>query len=200
MESFEKLVQMFREFPGIGPRQARRFAFFIVTRHDDFAKRLLQTLNEAKDTVTECADCKRLTDKKVGITLCKICNDENRSKKELLLVAKDADLVQIEKSGEFKGMYFVLGNLIPLLEKNPEKKIRRDDLLSIVKKRKAEGLEEIILALSATNEGENTGEYIKEILKDYDLKISELGRGLSTGGEIEYADSETLKFALKNKK
>ena len=200
MDSFEKLVQMFREFPGIGPRQARRFAFFVVTRNDSFAHDLLKTLNNAKETVGECSDCKRLTDKKGGVALCKICADPTRSKKELLLIAKDTDLVQIEKSGEFKGSYFVLGGLIPLLEREPSRRIRQAHLLSLIEKRKKEGLEEIILALSATNEGENTSEYLREILKDHRLKIFELGRGLSTGSEVEYADAETLKFALKNKK
>ena len=109
----------------------------------------------------------------------------------------DIDLESIEKSGSYKGKYFVLGGVLPILEKEPERRIRvkaLDDLLG-----RNKDIKEIILAMNANADGENTSDFIKERYKGSPVTFSILGRGLSTGAEIEYADPETLKFALKNR-
>lgn len=116
-----------------------------------------------------------------------------------MIVPRDADLDQMEKSGSFKGYYFVLGGSLPILEKEPEKRIRIKELRSLLDKRSSD-IHEIILAMNANAEGENTSDFLKQQIRQggplASIAISELGRGLSTGAELEYADPETLKNAL----
>lgn len=199
MDNFEELVKIFEDFPGIGPRQARRFAYYVISRDSSFSSKISDLISKVKNGTTLCKECMRFTNRNEN-NLCKICLDQERDKNTVLLVAKDSDLISIEKSDAFKGVYFVLGGLIPILEKNPEKRIRLKEFMSFLEKKSKTGISEIILGLSVTGEGENTTEYIKTILNEKGIKYSELGRGISTGSEIEYADPETIKFALENKK
>lgn len=140
------------------------------------------------------------SDNKNG-TLCDICRDEARDKTKLLIVAKDVDLENIEKSGSYEGLYFVLGGLVPVLEKNPEDRIRGFALRKEIDRNP--DIKEIIIALSATVEGDNTADYIRVSFRDLanqrGFRISVLGRGLSTGTELEYSDQDTIKNALKNR-
>ena len=122
-----------------------------------------------------------------------------------MIVSHDVDLEHIEKSGLYKGLYFVLGGVVPILAPNPEERIRSRELLALVKSRAEKGvLKEIILAMNITPEGENTEQHLAKILTPlataHNIKISHLGRGISTGTEIEYSDKETLKNALQNRK
>ncbi|MEK9185117.1 MAG: toprim domain-containing protein, partial [Patescibacteria group bacterium] len=118
------------------------------------------------------------------------------------IVSRDVDLEIIEKSHSFNGKYFVLGGTVPILDKNPETRIRSRELLKRIEVLDGT-LKEIILALNANSEGENTTDYLKSILSPvvtkHSIKISILGRGLSTGTELEYSDSDTIKNALKNR-
>lgn len=203
MNSFEKLTELFEQFPGIGARQARRFAYFLLSKNKDYLENFTTLVNTIKKDVAKCASCMRFFGKKGQETLCNICSDRSRDPSLLLLVSKDADLSAIEKSGVYTGFYFVLGGIIPILEKNPESKIRAQELRQAIIERSKEGLKEIIFALSATQEGEHTREYIEKLLEEHKekgIKFSELGRGLSTGAELEYADPDTIKAALQNKK
>jgi recombination protein RecR len=121
-----------------------------------------------------------------------------------MIVGQDVDLENIEKSHSFDGRYFVLGGLIPILDKAPETKIRLKELISFVSRNSEKGLKEIILGLDANSEGEYTAEYLKKALspltEKYNIKVDELGRGLSTGAELEYSDPETIKNALRNRR
>jgi len=120
-----------------------------------------------------------------------------------MLVSHDVDFENIEKTHFYNGYYFILGGTVPILEKIPEKRIRQKDLLAVLEKKAKDGLSEIIIALNYNPEGENTLNYLSEILKPFadknNVKISTLGRGLSTGTELEYSDSDTIKNALKNR-
>ena len=120
-----------------------------------------------------------------------------------MLVSHDVDFENIERTKFYNGYYFIIGGSIPILEKDPEKRIRQKELLNTIEKRIGEGLSEIIIALNYNPEGENTLSYLKEILTRLNLvskvKISTLGRGLSTGTELEYSDSDTIKNALRNR-
>ena len=122
-----------------------------------------------------------------------------------MIVSHDVDFENIEKTGSYNGYYFILGGTVPILEKNPEKRIRQKDLLEKVSSRvlDTQKLEEIIIALNYNPEGENTLAYLSQILRPFceqhSVKISTLGRGLSTGTELEYSDSDTIKNALKNR-
>jgi recombinational DNA repair protein RecR len=120
-----------------------------------------------------------------------------------MIVSHDVDFENIEKTHFYNGYYFILGGTIPILEKNPEKRIRQKELIENIEKKISNGLSEIILALSYNPEGENTLTYLEQILKPItdknNIKISTLGRGLSTGTELEYSDSDTIKNALRNR-
>ena len=113
-----------------------------------------------------------------------------------MIVEKDVDLDNVERSGVFDGLYFVLGGTVPILDEEPHKKVRSNELLKYIK---SKNFEEIILATSANPDGDHTGEYIHRLLKDSGANISTLGRGLSTGSELEYSDQETIKNAFENR-
>ena len=120
-----------------------------------------------------------------------------------MIVSHDVDFENIEKTHFYNGYYFILGGTVPILEKNPDKRIRQKELVENIERKISNGLSEIILALSYNPEGENTLTYLEQILKPItdknNIKISTLGRGLSTGTELEYSDSDTIKNALKNR-
>lgn len=194
-----KLRECFERFPGIGPRQAQRFVYWLLNEDEEFLKEFSELILRLKRETKQCDKCFRF----YASQNCTICNDLNRDKFRLLVVEKDTDLENLEKTGVYDGHYFVLGNNIPLAQTVP-KNIRLKELFSRTENDAKKGLKEIILAFSATAEGDNTSRYLEKILeplvKKYSLKISCFGRGLSTGTELEYIDRETLKNALDNRK
>ena len=205
MDSLNKLTEYFREFPGIGPRQARRFAYFLLTKSPSFTDELVRLMIETKKSMRVCESCFRYYPGKNG-ALCSICSNPERNHAELMIVARDVDLEAVEKSGTYDGLYFVLGGTVPILEKNPETRIRSRELLKRIEKKPgadAGTVKEIILSLSATPEGEHTDEIIRILLRPSvektGIKITALGRGISTGAELEYSDADTIKNALKNR-
>jgi len=197
MNSIDKLSEIFSHFPGIGPRQAKRFVYYLLHRQNGFSKDLINAIENLKKEIMQCGECMRFFAKNGhNNKLCSICSNDKRDAETLMLVPRDIDLEAIEKSGSFKGRYFVLGGSLPILEKEPEKKIRIKNLELRIKNDKH--IKEIILGMNANAEGENTADYLKEFIKKIkpDTITSILGRGLSTGIELEYADPETLKNAL----
>ena len=205
MDSIEKLIKIFSEFPGIGPKQARRFVYFLINKNGGYVDELKNEIVELRKNVTSCSDCKRYYfSKHENQNLCDICSDKKRDESILMIVSRDVDLENVERSHPFLGKYFVLGGLVPILDKNPEQKIRLKELLALVSRMSEKGLKEIILGLDANSEGEYTANILKTSLspltKKYSITISELGRGLSTGTELEYSDPETIKNAFQNRK
>ncbi len=199
----DKLTELFNKFPGIGQRQAKRFVYFLLSQNDSFTRELINLINQVKQETKRCAECFRLSTAMTN-NLCRICSDTRRDNSKLMIVAKDIDLENIERSGFYDGKYFILGGLLPILEKNPEEKIRLRELTRRAEELAKENkLKEIILALSANTEGDYTADYLTNYLsnlpKDHNIKISLLGRGLSTGTELEYSDSDTIRNALKNR-
>ena len=202
MDIIEKLSQIFKEFPGIGERQAKRFVYFLMSRTPAYAENLSGLIIELKKEVAQCKECFRffiLNNKKEE--LCDICANSNIDSSILMVVEKDSDLESVKKSRVYNGKYFILGGLVPIVEKNTKNRVRVEEL----KKRISggENLEEIILAFSLSPQGDHTDSYvreqIKEIAEKQKIKISSLGKGLSTGTELEYSDNDTLKNALKNR-
>ncbi|TSC61105.1 MAG: recombination protein RecR [Parcubacteria group bacterium Gr01-1014_107] len=207
MSIIERLALLFTHFPGVGQRQAKRFVYFLLSQDKEFIENLAKEVVDLKKEVVVCPSCFRFFDKKPSSqakSLCSICHDEARETGSLMVVSHPTDLENVEKSGVFKGKYFVLGGIVPILEKEPGKKIRLQDLRNKIKNLSEKKLiKEIILAMNFTPEGENTGEFLKKELaplsQKYSFKISTLGKGLSSGLELEYSDSETLKNALINR-
>jgi len=202
MDTIDKLTEVFKDFPGIGERQARRFVYFLMAKNGDYANNLIKLVGDLKKEVTQCKDCFRffLVKDNRG-SLCDICNNPNIDSTTLLVVEKDGDLESIRKSRTYNGKYFILGGLVPIVEKTTKSRVRVEELKKKIEK--SEGLEEVVLAFSVSPQGEHTDSYIRDELKAIcdkkNLKISSLGRGLSTGTELEYSDNDTLKNALKNR-
>ncbi|MEI6191000.1 MAG: toprim domain-containing protein [bacterium] len=204
MDTIEKLTEIFKSFPGIGPRQAKRFVYFLLTRNKSYIKEFTVLVEELQKEIQICQECYRyFTKGKQTVSLCNICSGKNRDLDSLMIVARDIDLENIEKSHSFNGKYFVLGGTVPILDKNPETKVHLRELLNTVENKAKENLKEIILGFSINPESEYTADFIIQALNPlvtkYNLKISHLGRGLSTGTELEYSDAETIKSALRNR-
>lgn len=202
MDNTQKLIELFKEFPGIGPRQAKRFVYFLLNKNPSYANDLAKLMTDVRATVHSCDTCFRFFPNTTHTT-CSVCRDNTRDKKTLMLVSHDVDFENIEKTHFYNGYYFILGGTVPILEKIPEKRIRQKDLVETIEKKIDNGLSEIIMALNYNPEGENTLSYLTQILKPVteknNIRISTLGRGLSTGTELEYSDSDTIKNALKNR-
>jgi len=205
MDALNKLMEYFGEFPGIGPRQARRFAYFLLTKNPSYTDELSRLIVEIKKNVHICGSCFRFYTSNKNGGLCSICADSTRDHSELMIVARDVDLEAIEKSRTYHGLYFVLGGTVPILEKNPETRIRSRELMKRLDK-DSTVIKEIILSLNANPEGEHTVDVLRGMIKPLTetsttsgVKISILGRGLSTGSELEYTDADTIANALKNR-
>lgn len=202
MDKARKAAEYFSKLPGIGPRQARRFVYFLLAQPQDFLDALSLAIKELKQESAECDSCRRFFEGTSG--LCDVCRSSNTDHSTMLLLEKDVDFENVRKLGVYNGRYFILGGLLPILEKNPTEAIRIRELVAEVGKQLAAGtLKEIVIALSVNPEGENTALYVMKTLEPlaqkHSLKISTLGRGLSTGTELEYSDQDTLKNALKNR-
>ncbi|MGI9118234.1 MAG: toprim domain-containing protein [Minisyncoccia bacterium] len=205
MNPIDILTQYFRDFPGIGERQAKRFSYYLLTKDAIFLENLAQSITTLKEGIAECILCHRFFAHTINQpdSVCDICKDPKADNTQIIVVEKDADLEMIRRSKTYNGLYFVLGGVVPVLEKNPEQRVRIRQLMQRI-----DGLtgtvNEIIIAMSLTPVGEHTDEYIRIALKPVteknNIKISSLGRGLSTGLELEYSDTATLKSALGNRK
>lgn len=204
MSALDALTSKFRDFPGIGPRQAKRFVYFLLSRNASYLDELAALIVNIKKEIKVCTHCFRFYNGNTSHPLCPTCRDETRDHSLLMIVEKDIDLDNIERSGAFPGYYFVLGGTVPILEKHPEDKVRAHECLAYIEAcTEKDALKEIVFAFAVNAEGENTISYLTSLLKDIadkrHIKLSVLGRGLSTGSEVEYTDSETIKSAFKNR-
>lgn len=202
MNDLDRLKELFSEFPGIGPRQAERFVYFILRKNGTYAQNLAESILNIKKHIKQCEESYQYFFAQGDERLSPIARSSARDNSLLMIVEKDTDLENIERSASYSGKYFVLGGTVPILEKEPARRIRIKELKDIIKKKSEDNtLKEIILALSANPDGEHTGTYIKEeldpLVTEYSLKLTELGRGLSTGTELEYSDKETIRNALQ---
>jgi recombination protein RecR len=199
MDPISRLTEYFREFPGIGPRQAKRFVYFLLTKNPIYLEEISKLITEIKKNIKICSSCFRFY-QDGNSTVCNICNNKNRDTSQLMVVSRDVDYEAIEKSSVYNGLYLILGGNVPILDKEPEKKVR---LAELIKRLSVGNIKEIILSLNANAEGEHTTDfirnYIKEKIPNNNFNITILGRGLSTGTELEYSDTDTIRNALKNR-
>lgn len=203
MNPIDKLTENFKEFPGIGERQAKRFVYFLLHKNPSYVNELGDGIIGLKDLIHQCPSC-FLFFKGDRDELCDVCKDTRTDKTSLLIIEKDADYENIKKSKNYSGMYFILGGLAPIVTKETPSFIRIKELLNKIETQaKKDDLKEIIIALSLNPQGEHTDMYLKEkmfsLQEKYKFKVVSLGRGLSTGTELEYSDSETIKNALRNR-
>ncbi len=200
MSIIADLINFFQSFPGIGPRQARRFVYHLAGSEPKSLEEISKLLVRFHKEVSRCSTCFRIFEGKSNE--CVVCSNPNRDDSKLLVIEKDADLENMERNQIFDGRYHVLGGLLSPLRPEIQEKLRLKELYKRVEANKKLG--EIVLALSATTEGDMTKRYIEKILepiiKSRKFKISNLGRGLSTGTELEYSDRDTLKHAFENRK
>ena len=200
MSPLDRLSNLFEKFPGIGPRQAGRFVQHIAHSSPAVRSEFVAALQDIDNLVRQCPECMRIHSG--GTNVCTICDSTKRDRSQLAIVAIDADIAALERSGTYKGRYFVLGGTISLASEKATG-LYLKQLIIGMPDRLEQGLAEIILALPANPEGDATAIRIRDeltpVLPDT-CCITTLGRGLSTGSELEYADIETLRNAMKNRK
>lgn len=206
--SKQNIIEAFQRFPGIGPKQAERFYYFLIKQNKTFIDNFKINLDTIKLNSFRCESCysffTREHNHEHNNKLCHICADINRDIHRLLIVEKEMDQNAIETTGEYNGLYFIMGGKLPSIVKDPREHIRIMELVEkISKKIEDKTLEEIIFALPATADGELEMNYIKKTISqipDIDkIQITMLARGVSTGLEMEYVDRDTFKNAFERR-
>ena len=191
--SLDTLIQALRRLPGVGVRSAQRMAFHLLQHDREGARQLGRALHEAVDQVRHCAQCHTFTESEV----CATCNDPRRDASQLAVVETPADQAALERTGSYRGLYFVLMGRISPLDGLGARDIGVGELLQ----RAGDGLtEEVIVATNFTAEGEATAHVIGEALKARGLKVTRLARGVPIGSELEYVDLGTIAHALSDRR
>jgi len=189
----KNLIKSFTKLPGVGNKTAQRFAYHLLERNREAGMELAKSLELAMTQVKNCKDCQTLTENDI----CSICSDPDRDKSILCIVETPNDLNLIEDSGIFKGKYFVLGGYLSPIDGITPEDLGLDILESKIKESE---IIEIILATNATIEGEVTAHFIKKMTKGLNLNVTRIAHGIPIGGELEYADSNTIAHALSDRK
>ena len=189
----KNLIKSFTKLPGVGNKTAQRFAYHLLERNREAGMELAKSLELAMTQVKNCKDCQTLTENDI----CSICSDPDRDKSILCIVETPNDLNLIEDSGIFKGKYFVLGGYLSPIDGITPEDLGLDILESKIKESE---IIEIILATNATIEGEVTAHFIKKMTKGLNLNLTRIAHGIPIGGELEYADSNTIAHALSDRK
>ncbi len=196
-ESIQKLVEQFLKFPTVGRRTAARFVSYLIKLPKEKIEEFIESIQNLENQIKFCSFCFNPFEGEEN--LCPICRNPTRNKKMLCVVEKETDLTSIEKTKKYKGLFFILGGTVSTFKKSDIEKLRIKELQNRVK-----GFEEIILAFNSTLEGEATAVLVEKALKNIpgkeNIKITHLGKGLPVGGELEYADEETLRSAFEGRK
>lgn len=210
-EPIQKLIDLFSKFPTVGPRTAARFVFYLIKLPKEKIEELTRSILQLKESIKLCSFCFKPFQGDDN-QLCEICSNRSRNKNLLCIVEKETDLESIEKTKKYKGLYFIFGGAKSILEKDDDKEIKMKELEKRLKNPEKLGLpdaqfKEIIIAINPTAEGEAATLFLERKLKSLELpenkklpKITRLGRGLPVGGELEYADEETLSSAFESRR
>lgn len=192
-KAVQRLIRQFDKLPGIGPKTSEKLVFHLLGRPKEDLQEFADSLMQAREDITVCPMCFNYAD----IIPCSICSDKNRSNDKICVVAETADVQAIEKLNSFDGVFHVLhGNINPPDGLTPDK-LKIKELQERINKHKPK---EIILALNHDINGETTSLYLAKLLKNNNVKITRLAKGLPSGSEIEYADDITLSYAFKDRK
>ncbi|MEX2470309.1 MAG: recombination mediator RecR [Pseudohongiellaceae bacterium] len=189
----DQLIEAFRCLPGVGPKSAQRMSLHLLERNREGGRQLSKALTEALEKVSNCAQCRTLTEE----TVCRICASHSRNRKLCCVVESPADIFAIEQSGSFQGVYFVLmGHLSPIDGIGPEQL----GINRLVQRVGDGEIEEVIIACNPTVEGDATAYYIAEQLRDSGIFVTRIAHGIPVGGELEYIDGGTLTHAFTGRK
>ena len=192
-ETIKKLIECFKKLPGIGEKTAERLSLSVLNLDEEIIDTFSQSLTDAKIKICRCKICNNLSESEI----CNICSDKLRDKKTICVVENIKNIIAIEKTNFYHGLYHVLDGLIsPLEGKNPDD-INIESLLNRIDN---EEIDEIIMALTPSVEGETTSLYISKKLEDKNIKISKIAHGVPIGADMEYIDLLTLEMALENSK
>ena len=191
-EPVTKLIDELKRLPGVGHKSAQRLAFYILRADREETERLVEAINEVKERIILCSVCNNITD----VDPCRFCSSPSRDKRILLVVEEPYNLVTIEKTREYRGLYHVLhGALSPIRGIGPDElKIK-----NLLERLRAGEVEEIILATNPNTEGEATANYISKLLKPLGMRITRIAMGVPVGSDLEYADEVTMHKALANR-
>ncbi len=192
-EPIQRLIQALERLPGIGPKSASRLAFYILRMPDDQVQDLAQAIATLKENIVYCSRCQNLSQ----TDPCAICRDPHRDQHLVCVVEDPLDVVAIERTGTYKGVYHVLHGVINPVEGVGPEDLRVDALLQRLEK---EPIEEVIIATNPNMEGEATAMYLARLLHARGVRVTRLARGLPVGGDLEYADEITLSRALEGRR
>lgn len=188
-----QLIQAFKVLPGVGEKSAQRMAFYFLEKNREGGLNLAKLISTSVEKIRNCSNCRNLTED----TVCEICSDERRDKKIICVVESPSDVIAIEKSGSFKGKYFVLmGRLSPIDGVTPQDL----GIPKLVENINSSAVQEVIIATSPTIEGDATSFYIKDQLTENNILISRIAYGVPMGGELEYVDNTTLGRAIQGRR
>ena len=190
--ALENLTDQFARLPGIGGKTAQRLAFYVLGRPEQEALSFADAIVQAKKSVGTCPVCQNITDK----ALCPICDDESRDHSTICVVAEPKDVIAMERSHEFRGVYHVLHGVISPLNHVTQEDIRIKELLQRVGSGE---VQEVIMATNPDTEGEATAMYISRLLRPLGVKVTRLAYGVPVGSQLEYADEVTLSRALEGR-
>ncbi|MBI2439685.1 MAG: recombination protein RecR [Candidatus Moranbacteria bacterium] len=189
---FQSLIAHFSSLPSVGPKMAERIVLYLFKQDQEKLNGFAESL-EALHSLKSCTRCFHIAES----DLCTMCSDNGRAVKVICLVEEPLDVIAIERTGSYRGLYHVLGGLIESGKSDNSGNLRIKELLRRVEN---DDVEEVILATNPTTEGDLTALYIKKKLEPYKIKVTRLARGMATGGDIEYADELTLTASLTNRK
>lgn len=189
----ENLITNLTKLPGIGRKTAQRLAFFILSMPEDEAREIAKAINDVKEKARFCSLCFNITDSE----LCDICRDERRDRRKICVVEEPSNILVIERSKTFEGLYHVLmGSISPLDGITPEK-LKIQELCERVR---TNNVDEVIIATNPNTKGEMTAQYIRNRLKEFPVKVTRIAYGLPMGSDIEFADEVTLGKALEGRR
>ena len=193
VRSIENLINEFKRLPGIGPKSAKRIVYFLLKQNPGDIEKFAHAMIEMSLKVRFCLICFNISEDDI----CSVCKDAERDTKKICIVEEAGDVTIIDSTGEYRGLYHVLGSLLSPIDNIGPDEIRIPQLVQRI----SDGeIEEVLIALSPTVEGESTATYIKKVLQPYKIKITRLASGLPVGGNIEYADEVTLARAISDRK
>jgi recombination protein RecR len=188
-----RLVGEFEKLPGIGPKSAQRLAFYVLRLSPEEAQSLADAIGEVKERIGFCRICSNFTDQEI----CDICRDPRRSNDTICVVADPRDLIAIDKTGEFRGKYHVLGGVLAPMEGIGPDQIKIRELLARLQEH---AVQEVVLAMNPTIEGDATAMYIASILKTLGIHVTRIAHGVPVGGDLDYADQATLIQAFEGRR